>query len=187
MKVNVPSEKTQPLMGRLLIASPALHDGIFERSVVLLSDHSKAEGAFGLVLNRPTGKVVGDVIKKAVFRPLRHLEIHQGGPVAEQNLFFSAFWWDEKDGLQSSNQIAAEEAVRLHQHPGTLLRAFVGYAGWSPGQLEEELKEQSWMVSMPSKNLLGLSHDQGLWSSVLRELSPFHKLLAEMPRNPQAN
>lgn len=170
-----------------MIASPTLHGGMFERSVVLLSDHSLAEGSFGLVLNRPTGKVVGDVLPKAAFRSLRHVAVHQGGPVAETNLFFSAFWWDETHGLQASNQISAEEAMQLQQRSGMLLRAFVGYSGWSPGQLEEELQSQSWMVALPSRNLLGWSHDHDLWSSVLRELSPFHKLLAGVPRNPMAN
>ncbi len=185
--LNNQNGATQPLIGNLLIASPALIGGIFERSVVLLSDHSAEDGAFGLVLNQPTGKVVGDVLQGEVFHPLRHIAVFQGGPVAEDNLFFSAFWWDEKTGLQSSNQIAAEEAIRLHQKSGTLLRAFVGYSGWKSGQLEDELKEQSWMVAPPSREILGLSHDRGLWSSVLRGLSPFHQLLAEMPRNPLAN
>jgi putative transcriptional regulator len=187
MNVNPQSQQTQPLNGRLLLASPALQGGMFERSVVLLSEHSLADGAFGLVLNRPTGKVVGDVLPKAAFRPLRHVEVHQGGPVEEKNLFFSAFWWDETNGLQASNQISAEEAMKMQQRPGMLLRAFVGYSGWSPGQLEEEMQSQSWMVAKPSRNLLGWSHDVTMWSSVLRELSPFHKLLAEMPRNPMTN
>lgn len=178
---------SQPLNGSLLIASPVLVGGVFERSVIYLSEHSAEDGAFGLVLNQPTGNIVGDLLKGEVFQPLRRLAVYQGGPVEEGSLFFSAFWWDENEKLNVSHQIPADDAMRLQLKPGTLLRAFVGYSGWSSGQLENELKEQSWMVAPPSRELLGMSHDMSLWSSVLRELSPFHRLLAEMPRDPSTN
>lgn len=175
------------LQGRLLFATPTMQGGSFVRSVILLSEHSPKDGAFGLVLNQPTGQVVGDILKDPQFRPLRHISVHDGGPVARNNLFFAALWWEEPQSLRIIHQISAEDAIRHHQQPGTLVRAFVGYSGWSPGQLEEELERHTWIVSEPPVNFLGFSHDQTLWSNALRSLSPFHRMLADAPQNPFAN
>lgn len=181
---NPPSE---PLQGRLLFASPTMQGGTFDHSVILLSEHSEKEGAFGLILNQPTGQVVGDVLKDPAFHPLRHISVHRGGPVAENNLFFAALWWESKQSLRIIHQISAEDAIKHHKQPGTLVRAFIGYSGWSPGQLEDELDRHTWIVTEPPTNLLSFSHDNSLWAATLRSLSPYHRLLADAPKNPFAN
>lgn len=181
------AEPHSSLAGSLLFASPALRGGPFERSVILLSQHSAEEGAFGLILNRPTGQCVGDVLHDAAFHPLRHITVHQAGPVSENQLFFAALWWDGADGLRLSQQISAEEAIVQQKKSGTLVRAFIGYSGWSPGQLEEEIEQNTWIVTPTPPQILGLSHEPSLWYEALRCLSPFHRLLADAPRNPAAN
>ncbi len=176
------------LHGHLLLADPTLRDGLFHRSVVLLADHSATDGAFGLILNLPTGHLVGDLLKDETFSPLRKVPVHHGGPVAQEQLTFSAFWWNhEQDSLRWSIRISAEDAIAHSQRPGTLVRAFIGYSGWSPGQLENELRGQSWIASRPDPTLLGRIHDKTLWAQILRDLSPFHRILAEAPENPQVN
>lgn len=179
--------KLTPLQGKMLLADPMLRDGVFERAVVLLSQHSVEDGAFGVILNHPINQVVGDFLKDKMFYPLRHVAVHQGGPVAMDQLFFATLQWNGEQGLRFVSQMTAEQAIRYHQQPGSLVRAFVGYSGWSPGQLEQELKRQTWIVCPPSPSLLGHEHDQSLWASTLRELSPYHRLLAEAPKNPFAN
>jgi len=174
------------LQGRVLLASPLLSDGIFDRSVIFLAEHDPKDGAFGLILNHPTGHTVGELLSGEEFEPLRHIAVHFGGPVANNNLTFSAFWWNKKR-LHSATRISADEAVRHAKRPGALVRAFAGYAGWSGGQLESELKRDSWIVTTAPGNLLGAVHDQNLWAEILRELSPYHRILAEAPKNPLAN
>ena len=174
------------LHGQLLLADPSLRDGIFDRSVILLAEHN-AEGAFGLILNHPTDHVVGDLLHGGEFAPLRQIPVHVGGPVARDQLAFSGFWWNAEKGLQWELRLSAAAAVALSHKPGTIVRAFIGYSGWSGGQLEGELKRNTWITASPDPQLLGASHDRTLWSGILRGLSPYHGLLAEAPEDPFLN
>lgn len=182
-----PHDEPERLQGQLLFATPTMQGGPFEHSVVLISEHSKKDGAFGLILNQPTGQVVGDVLIDKAFHSLRHVSVHHGGPVSQNQLFFAALWWDAAQDLRIIHQISAEDAIQHHKKPGTLVRAFVGYSGWSPGQLEEEIDRHTWIVTPPPPTFLGFSHDDSLWSTALRSLSPYHRLLADAPKNPFAN
>jgi putative transcriptional regulator len=177
-----------PLQGKLLLAGPTLQDSIFDHSVVLLAEHSKQEGAFGLVLNRPTGHVVGDLLPDDAFSPLHKVAVHHGGPVSQEHLTFSAFWWSsKKNQLRWAIRISAEDAIAHSHRPGTLIRAFIGYSGWTPGQLESELSRDSWITTSPDGALLGRDHDRELWAEILRHLSPYHRILAEAPPDPMMN
>lgn len=175
------------LQGQILLADPSLRDGIFDRSVVLLADHSTEEGAFGLILNHPTGHKVGDFLKDGAFEPLRNIAVHVGGPVSREHLTFSAFWWNAEDGLKWHVRIPAEQAIRRSRQPGTLVRAYVGYSGWTAGQLEGELRRNAWMTVKPLPDLLGQTHDRTLWAEILRTMSPYHRILAEAPEQPWTN
>lgn len=175
------------LQGKILLADPSLHDGIFDRSVILLADHSADEGAFGLILNHPTGHKVGEFLKDDAFEPIKNIAVHLGGPVAREHLTFSAFWWAENDRLKWHIRIPVEQAVKRSRQPGTLVRAFVGYSGWTAGQLEGEIRRNSWITTRPNSELLGQTHDKELWGEILRTLSPYHRILAEAPENPRSN
>ncbi len=184
-----PFNPNQPiqLQGQLLLADPSLRSGTFHRSVILLAEHNADQGAFGLILNHPTGKIVGDLLHGEDFTPLRQLAVHEGGPVASDQLTFSSFWWSKKLGLRWALRISAEEAVTHSHRPGRIVRAFIGYSGWSAGQLENELRHSSWIAARPQPDLLGHEHDLGLWSELLRHLSPLHRILAEAPDDPSLN
>jgi putative transcriptional regulator len=184
-----PSQPDLPiqLRGKLLLADPSLRDGIFNRSVILLAEHHSDEGAFGLILNHPTGKIVGDLLDVEEFAPLRQLAVHDGGPVARDQLTFSSFWWSQKSGLRWALRISADDAVAHARRPGRIVRAFVGYSGWTPGQLENELRRSSWIPTRPRPDLLGYEHDRSLWAELLRQLSPLHQILAEAPDDPSLN
>ena len=175
------------LNGSLLLANPTLQDGVFDRAVILLADHRADHGALGIILNHPTGKDVGDFLHDEAFEPLARVAVHHGGPVATNQLTFAAFWWNPKDGLHWQLQIPREQAVARVRQPGVIVRAFVGYAGWTPGQLEQEMERQSWILAEPDGALLGKSHDEALWGDILRSLSPFHRLLADAPPHPELN
>jgi putative transcriptional regulator len=182
-----PSKSDLPLRGKLLIADPSLRDGSFNRSVILLTDHSPEGGAAGLILNQPIGKVVGDFLTGKEFTALRQLAVHVGGPVCHDQLTFSSFWWTKKKGLHWALRISAEQAA-IHAHrPGRIVRAFLGYSGWSAGQLENELRRNSWVTVGAQPDLLGHDHDGSLWSALLRRVSPLHHILAEAPNDPFLN
>lgn len=181
-----PNPKIQ-LQGKLLLADPSLRDGTFNKSVILLTDHTADGGAAGLILNHPTGKVVGDFLTDPEFEPLRNLAVHDGGPVANDQLTFSSFWWSKKLGLRWAIRISAVDAAKHAHRPGRIVRAFIGHSGWSPGQLENELRRTSWFPTTPQSDLLGHEHDPALWSTLLRRLSPLHRILAEAPDDPFLN
>ncbi len=183
---STPDQPIQ-LQGQLLLADPSLRNGTFHRSVILLAEHHPAQGAFGLILNHPTGKTVGDLLPGDDFAGLRQLPVHDGGPVAPDQLTFTSFWWSKKLGLRWSLRMSAEDAVAQAKRPGRIVRAFVGYSGWTAGQLENELRRSSWIAARPQPDLLGHQHDQSLWAELLRHLSPLHRILAEAPDDPTLN
>ena len=186
---NDPFKSDEPLLlrGKLLLADPALRDGTFNRSVILLTHHAPEEGAAGLILNHPTGQVLGEFLKGEEFIALRHLPVHQGGPVMREQLTFSSFWWSKKLGLRCAMRISAKTAAAHAHKPGRVVRAFIGYSGWSAGQLENELKRQSWFTAEAQPDLLGQQHDSALWSTLMRRISPLHRILAEAPEDPFLN
>lgn len=169
------------------MADPSLRDGVFDHSVILVAEHSPTDGAFGLILNHPTGRVVGDYLTDKDLGPLSRIPVHEGGPVAREHLTFSAFWWNPKNGLRWAIRISAEDAIKHTHRSGTIVRAFIGHSGWSPGQVEGELKRNAWIPTQPPPSLLGSDHDRNLWQEILRNLSPLHRILAEAPANPLLN
>lgn len=184
---SLPPDLPIQLQGLLLLADPSLRGSTFHRSVILLAEHGAEQGAFGLILNHPTGKMVGDFLPSEDFAPLRLLPVHHGGPVEPSQLTFSAFWWSKKLGLRWSLRISAEDASAHTKKPGHMVRAFIGHSGWSANQLESELRRNSWIVARPQPDLLGHAHDLRLWSELMRQISPLHRILAEAPDDPSLN
>ncbi|MBB5350516.1 putative transcriptional regulator [Haloferula luteola] len=175
------------LSGSLLIASPTLRDGTFDHSVVLLAEHSKQEGAYGVILNQPTGREVSHFLNEPQFAPLSRVPVHMGGPVSRDQLIFGAFSRGPKNRLRFSLRLSVEDAIRQVKTPGVVLRAFVGYSGWSAGQLEGELQRDAWITAKANADLPGRPFDHTLWRELLESLSPFHRLLADAPPFPEWN
>lgn len=169
------------LEGQLLIADPSLRDGIFNKSVILLAEHNNDDGAYGLILNQPTGQTVGDLLTAPEFADLVNIPVHLGGPVGQEHLTFAAFWTKENHTLKFATRISAANAIKRAHQPGTLVRAFAGYSGWTPGQLESELRKNSWIATIPTSGILASHHEQDLWADLLRSISPYHQILAEAP------
>jgi len=175
------------LQGQLLLADPSMRDGIFHRSVVYLSEHDDDNGAFGVILNKPSEHKVRDLLNSDEFSTLKNLRVFIGGPVAQEHMTFAALRWSTKRGLCIETRISAQEASQRASTPGTLVRAFVGYSGWTAGQLEGELRQNTWITKKPSERILQRGHEDTLWAETLREISPFHELLAEAPIDPFLN
>lgn len=168
------------LQGQILIADPSLRDGVFNKSVVLLAEHTHEDGAYGLILNQPSEQTVGDLLAAEEFDPLKNIRVHLGGPVGREHLTFAAIWTENRR-LKFATRISAKDAITRTQQPGTLVRAFAGYSGWTPGQLENELRRNSWITTIPQEHILASEHEKNLWADLLREISPYHKILAEAP------
>jgi putative transcriptional regulator len=142
------------LTGRLLVASPELGEGPFERSVVLVLDHDEA-GALGVVINRPTEVEVAEVLP--AWQPLASDPgvLFQGGPVALDSALGLALLpptATDEEPLGWRRVVGRLGLVDLDTPPEVLaaeltrLRIFAGYAGWAGGQLEDELAEGAWYV-----------------------------------------
>ncbi len=163
-----------PTTGDLLVASPLLRDPNFAHTVVLLIEVN-ADGAVGLVLNRPTETPVTDVLDG--IDPVAPPVLFEGGPVGTD----SAITISEQSG--SVRVVDVEEVDVLP----TRLRVFAGYSGWSPGQLEAEILEGSWYV-VPGRAADAFHESpQSLWQQVLRRETGMLPWLSTMPMDPELN
>jgi putative transcriptional regulator len=180
MRESANSDPTA-LAGALLLAHPSLKDDNFRRSVVLLSAHDD-KGAMGIVLNRPLGKRLGQLNAEFALSPLSSVPIFQGGPVDTDRLLLCAWRFNaEGTGFQLMFGIDPQKALELQSEDGMHLRAFLGYAGWTGGQLEKELSQNTWVVSPLMADVLDLKQDETLWRSILSNIDFEWKLLAGEP------
>lgn len=185
MRTPEPQAPPPHLAGSLLLAHPGLRDPNFMRSVVLMSVHGE-EGAMGVVLNRPTGKYLGDINGSFAYGPLARVPVFTGGPVQCEQLIFVA-WQKQAEGFRLQFGVEPEAALVLATDDCTLLRAYLGYSGWEAGQLEGELRQHAWLVAPMEPDLLDSRLDQNLWRALLGRQGPEWKLLANEPVNPGFN
>jgi len=179
----------ESLRGKLLIASPALTDPNFARSVVLMTEHSE-EGAMGIVLNDPAQAAARDLMPE--LEQIAHDDpLFIGGPVQPQAVVLlaefadtdAAAWIVVADvGLASADTDLDDlgEAVRRG-------RFYAGYSGWGPGQLELELQIESWIVEPPLPAELFPDDPKTLWSDVLARKGGSYTLISRMPDDPSLN
>lgn len=177
------------LRGSLLVASPALVDPNFARSVVLITEHGE-EGAMGVVLNRPSESAVVDVVPE-----LGDLSADEpvfiGGPVQPHALVVLA---EFNDPARAAWIVVADVGfVAADSDPDDLARAirrgrvYAGYSGWEAGQLEGELAEEAWIVEPPLPAELFPDDPNTLWHDVLARKGGQFSLLARMPDDPSLN
>ncbi len=190
LSLNKPLSNLEPAKGRLLIAEPFLNDPNFIRSVVLICEHSD-EGSVGFVLNTATGLTIEDLLPGL---STSDLKIYQGGPVQVDTLHMihrlpeilggkeiapGIFWGGSYDALQ--------DAIAYNTFNADDIRLFVGYSGWSPGQLAQELKEGSWIVTEMSENVIFESSPETAWKQAVRLLGKEYAYLENLPINPSLN
>jgi putative transcriptional regulator len=181
----------ESLRGKLILASPVLRDPNFVRTVVLIAEHTE-EGAMGLVLNRPAAATVGEAVPDLSWLAGEEEPVYVGGPVAETAVIVLAeFDRPELAGAIVEDDLGfigadADDAERLD---GAIRRArvFAGHAGWGPGQLEDELGEEAWIVEPPLREEIFTADPEELWGSVLRRKGNRYALLATMPVDPSLN
>ena len=173
------------LRGQLLLDSGQLRGSFFQRTVVLICQHD-AEGAFGLVLNRATGSKVGEMIVADLPDRLKGFPLFLGGPVQPSALSFlhSDSFIPEANVLPNlSLGHTLDSLVEIGESfsPTQKIRLFAGYAGWSPGQLEDEMERKAWLTHPASLELVFDTDPGQLWQLILKQKGWKYKLLSQMP------
>lgn len=184
--------RTAPSTGKLLISEPFLNDPNFKRSVVLMAEHNE-EGTLGFILNQPSNLLLKDLVPdlwEAAY------PVFIGGPVEIDTVHFihrcynklnsgeeianGIYWGGNFETLKvlvNSNNIQAHE-----------VKFFLGYSGWSKGQLQEELDANSWLVSGQYHPDVVFSHnEEELWKEVIINLGPKYAHISNFPSNPSLN
>ena len=169
------------LAGKLLVASPHLIDPNFYRTVVLLLLHDNEDGALGLVINRETSEPAIDYLPEWIDHIVPPGLVHYGGPV-EPDVAIGL-------GHGQGRGTPGVSMVDLSEPPNPespKVRVFSGYAGWSPGQLEEELTTGSWFVvdGAPDDPF---AYPTTLWQQVLRRQEGLLALWSTFPDDPELN
>ncbi len=171
--------------GDLLVSQPFMIDGNFRRTVVFLTEYNE-EGALGFILNRPIEYKVNELLPDFPdFEALGYF----GGPVATNTIHFlhkigdlvensievkDGIYWGgnfEKLKFLIENNIIANDDIRF----------YVGYSGWSPGQLEDELVHGSWVVAPVNKYYIFNSAGDDLWKKVLEGKGNNYEVIAQIP------
>jgi len=181
-----------PRAGRLLISEPFMLDPNFKRSVLILTECSE-EGAMGFVLNHESEYKLGDILPDIQYS---ELPVFIGGPVGNDTLHFihcvpekigggieladGVYWGGDFDAVQ--------DLISTYQLTDKEIKFFVGYSGWTSGQLDAEIQDDAWIVADKYSPEILFSHDeQNLWKDVVKSLGQRYAHIANFPENPMMN
>jgi putative transcriptional regulator len=180
----------ESLAGQLLLASPSLRDPNFERTVVLIGVHS-ADGAMGVVLNRPSELTVAEAAPQLEPATGQCEQLYIGGPVQASSIVFLAeFLEPALAGLLVLGRIgfpAPEAEIAELSQATERSRVFAGFAGWGEGQLEAELAECDWIAQAALPDDVFTDLPEQLWGDVLTRKGGSYALVARMPADPSMN
>jgi putative transcriptional regulator len=181
----------EPEKGKILISEPFLPDTFFNRSIVYLTDHTE-QGSVGFILNKKLDLQVSAAIDG--FENWNE-NLSMGGPVAPDTLHYlhnlgdliprsvhvegSIFWGGDIDVIR--------ELIKNKKIDQSQIRFFLGYSGWSAGQLERELKENSWVIAKVNSNIVLNNKGDDIWKKVLRSFKNKYRMWADFPDSPEMN
>jgi len=181
----------QPGKGKMLVSEPYLSDPNFGRTIILLCEHN-AEGSFGFVLNKPSMARIADVLEdlKEIDAP-----VYIGGPVQQDTLHFIHQCADLEGATEISPGVywgGNFESLLIHLDLQKVkvedVKFFLGYSGWSAGQLEEELKVDSWIVSdNVTQELVFETDHQEMWQKALKIMGGRFSVYSNYPSDPRDN
>lgn len=172
--------------GSILLAEPFMLDPNFRRAVILITEHTIDDGSIGFVLNKPIKMKINDLIQDF---PEIDSRVYIGGPVANETLHYIH---DVGDILDDSIEISKgiywsgdfeklkflikSELIQPHN-----IRFFLGYSGWSSGQLMDELEYGSWVIAEMDPNYILKKRSRRLWNFVMKNKGGQFTVIAEMP------
>jgi putative transcriptional regulator len=177
----------ESLRGSLLVAGPQLHDPNFRRTVVLIADHNE-EGAMGVILNRPSGMEVADAAPDLEQFVEPDTPIFAGGPVQPTSGVVLAEIAEADEPIFEDVVLVPglNELADVIDGAGRV-RVFAGYAGWGPGQLEDEMARDDWIVEAARSDDVFSDSPETLWERVLERKGGQFALVARMPEDPSLN
>lgn len=184
------NSSTELSQGKLLLSAPFLGD-VFNRTVILLTEHD-SEGSVGFILNKPTDLKLHEVIDDF---PEFDAKVFAGGPVQYDSLNFIH---KANDVLEGGVEITEGvywggnfELLKILITNGSLnpddFKFFLGYSGWGIGQLENEIKHNSWYLSTSTVDNIFSNNSEGLWSNVLKTMGNQYKVIASFPKDASLN
>jgi putative transcriptional regulator len=179
------------LKGQLLLDGGKLGGSFFHRTVVLVCQHDE-EGAFGLVLNRPTATKIGEAVVADLPDVLKEQTLYLGGPVQTSALSYlhSDIFLPNASvmpNLELGHSLDTLIELAQSNSPTQKVKVFAGYAGWSPGQLDEEMRRKAWLTHPATLDLVFTEEPEKLWAAILRAKGPEYLLLAQTPEDPSWN
>lgn len=192
MKIDFsPNKNVAPTRGCVLLSEPFLNDPYFKRTVVLLCEHN-TEGSFGFVLNNYIDVALDQIVDDM---PLFASKISIGGPVRNSNLYYIHTLGDKiEDSMEilpgvfmggdfeELRKLLLEGKVQKNE-----VRFFVGYSGWSPDQLKEEIESNAWFVTdIAQKEVMDTDIDD-LWKFIMKRLGRMGEMIANLPEDPSLN
>ena len=186
----LPEDKI-PEKGKVLISEPFLPDTFFNRSIVYLTDHTP-EGSVGFILNKKLDLKISDAI--AGFDSWNE-NLNMGGPVAPDTLHYLHSLGDRIPGSVSVDDDiywggdidTIRKLIRSGSIKQSQIRFFLGYSGWSEGQLERELKENSWVILKVNPGVVMNNRGVDTWKRVLRSFKNKYRMWADFPESPEMN
>ncbi|MDB5201833.1 MAG: YqgE/AlgH family protein [Ferruginibacter sp.] len=181
-----------PITGTLLIAEPFLKDPNFARTVVLMCRHDAEEGSFGFVLNKKYHQTLDELIPELDEFPY---PVYRGGPVQLDTLHYihqyplllpdsqkiseDIYWGGDFDMLKS---LMIEGRIEQEK-----IKFFLGYSGWSMGQLDEEMKENTWLTVGGTRPIVFETAMDDIWKASLQQLGGKYEMMIHFPTDPQLN
>jgi len=180
----------RPAPGRYLISEPFMSDENFQRTVVLLVEHTD-EGSLGFVMNRQLNTTLPELIKDM---PAFSAPVFMGGPVEQNSLHYI----HRISALPGARHIAGDvywsgnfDMLKTFIRDGDVDPAdilfFVGYSGWGPQQLEGELERKSWIIAPENPEFIFQHDPNALWQDLLRSLGTKYKIISNYPTDPSLN
>ena len=185
--------KNTPQIASLLLSEPFMLDPNFQRSAVLLCEHNEEDGTVGYVLNQSATILLSDVMEEL---PDANFPLFLGGPVAQDSIHFIHKCYDKlNSGIGLGNGIywgGNFESLKILIKNGDIqsdeIKFFLGYSGWSPGQLAKELNENAWVISNNYNPDITFGNDgENLWKEAIVSLGPKYAHVANFPQNPMWN
>lgn len=182
-----------PAQGSILISEPFLQDAYFQRSVVLLVEHN-TQGSMGFVLNKKTDLIVNTFFPELEEYP--EIPIYLGGPVSANRLFFIHSLGDliVPDSVKIKDLLYFDgdfEALKRYIQNGHSIEGkvkfFLGYSGWTEGQLGNEINKNSWVVSHAAKENVLLADGESFWKNSLEQLGSNYEAWTKYPKDPYLN
>ena len=189
--LKFPKQKLAIGPGKVLLAEPFMAEPYFKRSVILVTEHND-EGSFGLIINKPIKMTFNQALPDA---PEFKATLSLGGPVSKETLHFlhrlgdkipgsktiakGLYWggdFDQVMGMMMDETLDAKD-----------IRMFVGYAGWSAGQLDNELKMNSWIIEKANATMVFRKDSDELWGHILYKMGDPYRKMVNFPEDPKLN